>query len=64
MTTRTGLFWGLSECARSSLHALAKTDVKIESVKGRVEVTTPEELVLNCGGAYIRLKGGDIELGC
>lgn len=47
----------------SNLHALAKTDIKIESVEGRVEISAPQELVLNCGGAYIRLKGGDIELG-
>ncbi|WP_241150716.1 DUF2345 domain-containing protein, partial [Pseudomonas viridiflava] len=26
-------------------------------------ISAPQELVLNCGGAYIRLKGGDIELG-
>jgi type VI secretion system secreted protein VgrG len=45
------------------LHALAKTDIKIESVDGRVEISAPEELVLNCGGAYIRLKGGEIEIG-
>ncbi|VVO40533.1 hypothetical protein PS691_05698 [Pseudomonas fluorescens] len=45
------------------LHALAKTDVKIESVEGRVEISAPEELLLNCGGAYIRLKDGEIELG-
>jgi type VI secretion system secreted protein VgrG len=47
----------------NSLHALAKTDIKIESVAGRVEISAPEELVLNCGGAYIRLKGGEIEIG-
>lgn len=47
----------------SNLHALAKTDIKIESVEGRIEISAPEELVFNCGGAYIRLKGGDIELG-
>ncbi|URS63628.1 type VI secretion system tip protein VgrG [Pseudomonas sp. Y39-6] len=47
----------------SYLHALAKTDVKIESLEGRIEINAPQELVLNCGGAYIRLKGGDIELG-
>ncbi|MCX2901697.1 type VI secretion system Vgr family protein, partial [Pseudomonas mandelii] len=47
----------------SSLHAMAKSDIKIESVGGRIEVTAPQELVLNCAGAYIRLKGGDIELG-
>ncbi|WP_259699621.1 type VI secretion system Vgr family protein [Pseudomonas frederiksbergensis] len=47
----------------ANLHALAKTDIKIESVEGRVEISAPEELVLNCGGAYIRLKGGEIEIG-
>jgi type VI secretion system secreted protein VgrG len=47
----------------NSLHALAKTDIKIESLEGRVEISAPQELVLNCAGAYIRLKGGDIELG-
>ncbi|WP_262417478.1 type VI secretion system Vgr family protein, partial [Pseudomonas sp. SH10-3B] len=47
----------------NSLHALAKADLKIESVEGRVEISAPQEVVINCGGAYIRLKGGDIELG-
>jgi len=47
----------------SNLHALAKTDIKIESIKGRVEISAPQELLLTCGGAYIRLKGGEIELG-
>jgi type VI secretion system secreted protein VgrG len=47
----------------NSLHALAKTDIKLESLAGRVEITAPEELVFNCAGAYIRLKGGEIELG-
>jgi len=46
-----------------SLHTLAKTDIKIESVAGRVEISAPQELVLKCGGAYIRLKDGEIELG-
>ncbi|NWA05519.1 DUF2345 domain-containing protein, partial [Pseudomonas gingeri] len=45
------------------LHALAKTDLKIESTEGRVEITAPQELVLHCGGAYIRLKDGEIEVG-
>jgi type VI secretion system secreted protein VgrG len=47
----------------ANLHALAKTDIKIESLAGRVEISAPDELVLNCGGAYIRLKGGEIEIG-
>ncbi|VVQ17415.1 hypothetical protein PS938_04416 [Pseudomonas fluorescens] len=47
----------------SDLHALAKTDIKIESVEGRIEISAPQELVLSCGGAYIRISGGEIELG-
>ncbi|MNZ10616.1 Phage-related baseplate assembly protein [compost metagenome] len=45
------------------LHALASNEVKVESTGGRVEITAPEEVVLHCAGAYIRIKGGDIELG-
>jgi type VI secretion system secreted protein VgrG len=45
------------------LHALANTDIKIESVAGRVEISAPNELLLSCGGAYIRIKDGEIELG-
>lgn len=47
----------------NSLHAMAKNDIKIESVHGRVEISAPEELILHCGGAFIRLKGGEIEIG-
>ena len=45
------------------LHALAQSDIKIESVDGRVHISAEKELVLDCGGAFIRLKDGDIELG-
>ncbi|WP_425327794.1 type VI secretion system Vgr family protein [Pseudomonas nitroreducens] len=45
------------------LHALAQQDVKIESTSSRVEITAPQELLLHCGGAYIRIKDGNIELG-
>lgn len=45
------------------LHALASNEVKVESTGGRVEITAPQEIVLHCAGAYIRIKGGDIELG-
>ncbi|WP_330211340.1 type VI secretion system Vgr family protein [Pseudomonas sp. AM4(2022)] len=47
----------------NDLHALAKNDIKIESVEGRIEISAPQELVLSCGGAYIRISGGEIELG-
>jgi type VI secretion system secreted protein VgrG len=47
----------------SDVHVQAKADINIESVDGRIQISAPQELVLNCGGAYIRLKDGDIELG-
>lgn len=46
-----------------ALHVLAKADLKVESTDSRVEITAPQELLLHCGGAYIRIKNGDIELG-
>lgn len=46
------------------LEAVAKKDITVTSVEGRVEITAASELVVNCEGAYIRLKGGNIELGC
>lgn len=47
-----------------ALDALAKKDIRVTSVEGRVEITAATELVVNCAGAYIRLSGGNIELGC
>ncbi|MGA9224440.1 MAG: type VI secretion system tip protein VgrG, partial [Pseudomonas graminis] len=47
----------------AALHALAQDDIKIESLAGRIEISAPKELVLSCGGAFIRIKDGEIELG-
>ncbi|MGL5424620.1 MAG: type VI secretion system Vgr family protein [Serratia fonticola] len=47
-----------------NLEALAKKDIQVTSVEGKVTVTAATELVLTCGGAYIKLSGGNIELGC
>ncbi|PNF09781.1 type VI secretion system tip protein VgrG [Enterobacter cancerogenus] len=46
------------------LEAVAKKDVSVTSAEGRVEITAATELVVNCAGAYIKLSGGNIELGC
>ncbi|MDG5478715.1 type VI secretion system tip protein VgrG [Citrobacter freundii] len=46
------------------IDAVAKKDISITSVEGKVLVTAADELVLNCGGAYIRLSGGNVEIGC
>ena len=44
------------------LDAVAKKDITVTSVEGRVEITAAKELVVNCGGAYIKLSGGNIEI--
>ncbi|MGV2813441.1 DUF2345 domain-containing protein, partial [Enterobacter cancerogenus] len=46
------------------LEAVAKKDVSVTSAEGRMEITAATELVVNCAGAYIKLSGGNIELGC
>ncbi len=46
------------------LDAVAKKDITVTSVEGRVEITAAKELVVNCAGAYIKLSSGNIELGC
>lgn len=42
----------------------AKNDITVSSTEGKIIVNASEELLLSCGGAYLRLKGGNIELGC
>ncbi|EWG66656.1 MULTISPECIES: type VI secretion system Vgr family protein [unclassified Enterobacter] len=46
-----------------ALEAIAKKDVTVTSAEGKVEITAATELVINCDGAYIKLAGGNIELG-
>lgn len=38
-------------------------DMSISSVNGTVRVSAKNELVLECGGAFIQLKDGNITLG-
>ncbi|HDS2561286.1 TPA: type VI secretion system tip protein VgrG [Klebsiella aerogenes] len=45
------------------LEAIAKKDITVTSAEGKVEITAAMELVINCDGAYIKLAGGNIELG-
>lgn len=42
----------------------AQRDLDIQSTEGKVTVSAHQELVLACGGAYIKLSNGNIELGC
>ncbi len=47
-----------------ALSVSAQKDLDIQSVEGKVTVSAEQELILACGGAYIKLSGGNIELGC
>ncbi|WP_312972632.1 type VI secretion system tip protein VgrG [Atlantibacter sp.] len=47
-----------------ALDAIARKDVTVTSAEGKIEITAATELIINCGGAYIKLSGGNIELGC
>lgn len=51
------------EAQNGGMRLTSRKDMEINSTENRVEITAKEELVLSCGGAYIRLKGGKIELG-
>lgn len=47
-----------------AMNVSALQDVTIISGQGSVKVNASQELVLSCGGAYIKLSGGNIEMGC
>ncbi|EIG4707189.1 TPA: type VI secretion system tip protein VgrG [Escherichia coli] len=42
----------------------SQQNLDIQSSEGKVTVSSNQELILACGGAYIKLSGGNIELGC
>ena len=42
----------------------AMQDITIKSSKGKVAIDARQELLLTCGGAFIKLSGGNIEIGC
>ncbi|EKK5270388.1 type VI secretion system tip protein VgrG [Cronobacter dublinensis] len=47
-----------------AMNVSALQDITVASGLGGVKVNASKELILSCGGAYIKLSGGNIELGC
>ncbi|ELY4521050.1 type VI secretion system tip protein VgrG [Cronobacter muytjensii] len=47
-----------------ALDVMAKQDISVTSHDGNILITAKKALTLNCGGAYITLENGNIELGC
>ncbi|MGB8421743.1 type VI secretion system Vgr family protein [Paraburkholderia sp.] len=46
-----------------AMSLLADKDITVSSVNGKVEIAAAKELILECGGAFIQLKDGNITLG-
>jgi type VI secretion system secreted protein VgrG len=42
----------------------ADKNIKITAIKEKVEIVAGDEVLLACGGGYIRLKGGNIDIHC
>lgn len=51
------------ESQNDEMALMAAKDITISSQKGRVVISSPNELILNGGGAYIRLSGKNVEIG-
>ncbi|MFM0456468.1 type VI secretion system tip protein VgrG [Paraburkholderia sediminicola] len=46
-----------------AMSLLADKDITVSSVNGKVQISAARELILECGGAFIKLSGGNITLG-
>lgn len=46
-----------------AMEVIAKKDVTVTSLEGKVVMTGATELVVNCDGAFMKLAGGNMELG-
>jgi type VI secretion system secreted protein VgrG len=51
------------QAQNDAMDLFAKDTLSIASKENQVVVSASTELLLNCGGAYIRLKNGDVEIG-
>lgn len=47
-----------------AMNIQALKDVSVVSNTGKITVNASQELLMTCDGAYIRMSGGNIELGC
>ncbi|MEN5017138.1 type VI secretion system tip protein VgrG [Erwinia sp. Eh17-17] len=51
------------EAQSGELHAEAQSAITVSNREGAITVNAKDELILTCCGAYIKLSGGNIELG-
>lgn len=48
----------------NALSVHAQKDIDIQSTEGQMTLSAPQQLLLTCGGSYIKLSANGIELGC
>jgi type VI secretion system secreted protein VgrG len=46
------------------LNVVAKDNVSVSSGEGSITLSAHSEIILKCGSAYIKLKNGNVEIGC
>ncbi|WP_294611754.1 DUF2345 domain-containing protein, partial [uncultured Gilliamella sp.] len=46
-----------------NLAMAAKQDIKVDSVSGKTDLSATKEIILICGGSYIKINSSGIELG-
>ncbi|WP_172398678.1 type VI secretion system Vgr family protein [Gilliamella apicola] len=51
------------QAQNANLNMAAKQDIKIDSVDGSVDWSAAKEIILMCGGSYIKISSAGIELG-
>lgn len=51
------------QAQKGEINAEALQNITISSAEGEVSINATQELSITCGGAYIKLSGGNIELG-
>lgn len=51
------------QAQNDELHLMSLKDLTVTSIGAKTIITAKDELLLTCGGAYIRLKDGQIEYG-
>jgi type VI secretion system secreted protein VgrG len=51
------------QAQKDAMSLIADQDVSVSSVNGTVRISAKNELVLECGGAFIQLKDGNVTLG-
>lgn len=51
------------EAQNDNISLFAKKKVSVESLNESIHISAKKEIILSCGGAYIKIAGGNVEIG-